>query len=326
MTFDLETCYRDHHRLVRWIVRGSGVPASCVDDVVQDVFVSAYRRRRAAPPDDLRRWLVGVAKSVSSNFRRAVQRREVRHEVWSSGVDETNHRVEENVGHRLELERVLEALQGLAAPQRDAFIMVELAGMNATEASSALGVSPNTIASRLRLARRKLRNLPSSVTEPMLHAEEPSSRRVQAVWLAIAGKAAAPTTAVLATCVAGAFAAVIGVGIHVTVDTTAPIPVALRSPISTPKTRATVALPAPDTVMRNVELPTAQDPEVGTPRKRAEPQHPLEREATLLQGAARAIDKQDFATARSTLARYLDEFPSGQLDHERKRLEQRLGD
>lgn len=314
MALDLETFYRDHHRLVRWVARGARVPEAFLDDVVQDVFVSAYHRRHGIPAGEERRWLVNMARGVCFSHRRSAARRRDRDaEYAATTVDETSD-LDATLERRRALQRLWNALQQLDDDQRDVFIFVELAGMTAREVASALGISPNTASSRLRLARRKLGALSEDVLDDARRHTEPSRSRTRAVWLTIAN-AVAPKASVLLGVAAVAAATVTGLGWGAFVAQR-PLPQQLRSALSEGAQRR-IALP--DRELPVPALPRIEEAHAGTSRATPRPST-LRDEARWLARVAGAIERNDLADAQTMLAGYARRFPRGELAPEHARL------
>jgi len=68
------------------------------------------------------------------------------------GLDPLAHAIDAQAGHRLQ-----QALAGVPAPQRDAFLLHVEAGLSLAEIAALSGVPAETIKSRLRYAYRRLR-------------------------------------------------------------------------------------------------------------------------------------------------------------------------
>ncbi|MBX3212826.1 MAG: RNA polymerase sigma factor [Labilithrix sp.] len=142
----------------RWAAR-LGVPQHSLDDVVQEVFLTLYKRL-----DDfegrssLRSWIFAVTYRVVSNFRRRRSSRPA-----GDGDAEVDAIAAEGVhpeaaATQSEAMTLLQSiLDGLDDEKREVFVMAELEGFNATEIGHLLGVSSNTVASRLRHAREQVR-------------------------------------------------------------------------------------------------------------------------------------------------------------------------
>ena len=98
--------YRDNFPFVWAAAHRCGAPADAVDDVVQDVFVTAYRRL-----DELdweispRGWLYGVTRRVAFRYRRSAARTARR----NTAVAATSKR-SDRPHHRQDAARALESL------------------------------------------------------------------------------------------------------------------------------------------------------------------------------------------------------------------------
>lgn len=125
--------------------RGAGDSA---DDVVDDVYLVAWRRLDELPPKPLP-WLLGVARRTLANQRRSRRR-------YSALVG----RLELDVGHEQsevsEPTPVLEALQTLPEADRELLLLVAWDGLTTSEAAQVLGCTAVAARVRLHRARRRL--------------------------------------------------------------------------------------------------------------------------------------------------------------------------
>ncbi len=150
--FDAHAAY-----LVRVCIRLTGSRAAA-EDIVQEVFVTAHRRRGDLIPDsNLRTWLYRVAVNLvrhhhrsSGRFNRFVDRYKVDPREAPAGPDVDVERVE-----RAHLVR--DCVAELSEKQREVFVLYELEGISGQEISEVLGIKLNTVWSRLRLARKAFR-------------------------------------------------------------------------------------------------------------------------------------------------------------------------
>jgi RNA polymerase sigma-70 factor (ECF subfamily) len=136
------------------LVARLGVAGHSVDDVVQETFIAASRRRADIREGQERRFLMGTAVRLSSNFR---QRAHVRREVNSA------ERLELEASPAPDAERLLiekhfrslldAALASLPDTHREVFVLYELEGFSTPEIAEMLGVPLGTVASRLARAR-----------------------------------------------------------------------------------------------------------------------------------------------------------------------------
>jgi RNA polymerase sigma-70 factor (ECF subfamily) len=156
---DFETIYREHFRFVWRTVRRLGIEGALVDDVVQEVFVVVHRRlgdfegRSAA-----KTWLYGIVRRVVADHRRTMRRKPLGTAPEGEGLDaastpETGPEASAEQAERVRLLHQL--LSQLDEAKREVFILAELEGLTLAEIAEALGVNANTVASRLRVARRE---------------------------------------------------------------------------------------------------------------------------------------------------------------------------
>jgi RNA polymerase sigma-70 factor (ECF subfamily) len=153
--------YREHFRFVWRTVRRLGLPGAAVDDVVQEVFLVVHRRlgdfegRSSA-----KTWLYGIVRRVVSDHRRTLRRRPALASAEARAADVDAVACEEQgpeaFAEQAERVRLLHRLLAeLDDDKREVFILAELEGLTLAEIGEALDVNANTIASRLRAARRE---------------------------------------------------------------------------------------------------------------------------------------------------------------------------
>lgn len=147
--------YREYEPLVRAVVIGRGVPGPVVEDVVHDAFLAIYRRFDVRPQTvHLRHWVASVARNVAFSHRRSTARRRF-------GLDqlfpaEASEPIStEFLDARRAWLVVSEFLDEIPVAQKEAFVLCQVLGLTMSEAARLQGCSPNTVSSRLRLARAK---------------------------------------------------------------------------------------------------------------------------------------------------------------------------
>jgi RNA polymerase sigma-70 factor (ECF subfamily) len=142
--------------------RGLGVEDAGVDDVVQRVFWVAFRRFDEFRPQhakgSAKAWVLAILRRVVSEHRRSARR--------SGRILESRHADPEWVADsrrpgphddlvRTQAARLVRRLVGeLEEDKRVVFVLAELEDLTVSEIACALGVNVNTVASRLRAARR----------------------------------------------------------------------------------------------------------------------------------------------------------------------------
>lgn len=118
-------------------------------------FEIAWRRRAEMPVDSLP-WLLGVARRVLADSRRAERRRGAlieRIEAHSRPLVETH---EDAIGDR---QAFLQALSELTPDQLEALLLTTWEGLSGKQAAAVLGCSRGAVAVRLHRARRRLRDV-----------------------------------------------------------------------------------------------------------------------------------------------------------------------
>jgi RNA polymerase sigma-70 factor (ECF subfamily) len=124
-----------------------GVPEADLPDAAHDVFVVLYRRWSDVDPGlPVRPWLFGVARKVAAARRRARKPSDPMPEIVDDGTDE-------RIASRDLLWR---ALAELDEARRVVVVLHDLEGHTGLEIANLLGISANTVHSRLRLARAEL--------------------------------------------------------------------------------------------------------------------------------------------------------------------------
>lgn len=155
-TFDAaefgEAWDRDGPRVAAYVRRH--VPADDVQDIVAETFLQAWRRWDAVPRPPIA-WLIGTARKVIGNNRRAVRRRTALQDrlVLLGSAAQSS----EDAG-MLATERMaaLEALASLSDQQREALLLLAWDGLRPDEAATVLGIRPGTFRVRAHRARTAL--------------------------------------------------------------------------------------------------------------------------------------------------------------------------
>lgn len=153
---DLATLFRTHFDFVWRVARSLGVPASGVDDAVQDVFLTVHRRlSEFEGRASMRTWIYAITYRTAQNHRRRSQRQRF-DELLEEPLAESP-----GPGEQLDSARagqfVMQFLEGVSAEKRDVFVLCVLEELSAPEVAEILGVKLNTVYSRLRLARADFR-------------------------------------------------------------------------------------------------------------------------------------------------------------------------
>ncbi|MEM7155372.1 MAG: sigma-70 family RNA polymerase sigma factor [Myxococcota bacterium] len=196
-----ERLYRTHAPFV-WAVARQCSPPAAVDDVVQDVFITAHRRldelRWEVSP---RGWLYGVTRRVAFRYRRSAARTARRAAALADHAPAPD---DPYPGHDA-ARQARELLEQLSPAQRRLIVMAEVLGMSGPEIAAELGIPVNTAYSRIRTVRGRLEALAESATAvdhalaQQRAASRPSETRVQRGWVALVPLLRAPWTPVAAS-------------------------------------------------------------------------------------------------------------------------------
>lgn len=168
-----EAVFRGHHdQVLRYARRRLPEPADA-QDALAETFTVAWRRLHEVP-DDALPWLLGTARRVIANHRRAAGRRErlhlrLGHEA-RAGDAASADRGEPEPG------RLAVALARLAEPDREALLLVAWEGLDRRAAARAMGCSPAAFATRLHRARRRLERLLREPAPAPLPDRPPNAR------------------------------------------------------------------------------------------------------------------------------------------------------
>ena len=153
--------YDAHARFVWRAVLRLGISADAIEDVVQEIFLVVHRRLADFEHrSSARTWIYGIALRVARTHRRTLERR---HLTVASGREELEPLAlpdDPALGPDAVLEKteaarlVMALLDELDDEQREIFVLAELEEMSLSEIAEIFGANTNTVASRLRAARR----------------------------------------------------------------------------------------------------------------------------------------------------------------------------
>lgn len=154
--------FRHHGPAVAKLTRAYGAPVSEVEDVVQEVFLAAWRK--LADYDHqrpFRAWLFAIALN---RVRDIARRRKVR--AFFFGASELNEGAtrieaeapdpETQAHHRLALEKVSERLSVLPQDLRTALILTAVTGLSYQDAAASLNITVKALEGRIARARKRL--------------------------------------------------------------------------------------------------------------------------------------------------------------------------
>jgi RNA polymerase sigma-70 factor (ECF subfamily) len=156
---DFEAVYAEYFDFVWRNLRRLGVPEPSLRDAAQEVFLVVYRRlAEFIPRGTIRSWIYSILRRVAFAQKRQYRSRgpvaTFEPDDW---MDESHGDPERDVVRNQSLRMLLALLNTLDDDKRDALVSVDIEGMSVPEACMALDVNPNTLYSRLRAARRQMR-------------------------------------------------------------------------------------------------------------------------------------------------------------------------
>ncbi len=165
--------FHEHVERLWRVVARLGVPTHSVDDVVQETFIIASRRRADIGQGQERSFLVATAVRLCSNYR---QKAHVRREVSCGDGFEHELSPTPNAEQLLIERRWRELLDQVLAELSDAhrvpFILYELEGFSVPEIAQLLELPLGTVSSRLWRARSRFSQLAASL-QSRVRLEEP---------------------------------------------------------------------------------------------------------------------------------------------------------
>jgi RNA polymerase sigma-70 factor (ECF subfamily) len=142
---DFDAVYESEYPYVWKTLGRLGVPPSDLADAVHEVFVVLFRRWSDVDRTRLRAWLFGVARKVAAGMRRKDR------ETAVADIEP-----EPSTPSHGEAELLWKALAQLDEDRRLVVVLHDIEGRTGADIAGELGISVNTVHSRLRLARAEL--------------------------------------------------------------------------------------------------------------------------------------------------------------------------
>jgi len=158
---DLGGLYAAHAPfLTRTVARLIGV-GSHVDDVVQEVFLIAHRKRTAlAAHPEPRAWLYRTARNVVQHHRRSLARRaRLAEAATHEPVDGASERPDAALERRRHGDAIRAVVASLPDKQREVFVLYELEQLSGDEIAAMIEVPVGTVWTRLHHARKRFKAL-----------------------------------------------------------------------------------------------------------------------------------------------------------------------
>jgi RNA polymerase sigma-70 factor (ECF subfamily) len=149
--------FQAHAGYVLGLLGRLGVAAADLEDVAQDVFIAIHQKLPGFEGrSTLKTWVCGICLRRASDYRRRAHRR--RELLVPDFVERAAGEQPEGAALRREHARLLQqALAVLPEPQMQVFVLYELEELPMAEVAQAVGCPRFTAYTRLRAARRLLR-------------------------------------------------------------------------------------------------------------------------------------------------------------------------
>lgn len=157
--------FRSHASFVAKFLARLGTHPQDIDDLVQEVFMTAHRRGGfvpgAARPTT---WLAEIAVRVASTKRRTKRRRPEEPDAEAAESVPSAMTPERSAESRESLERVQAAIDKLGIDKRAVFVLFELEGESCDSIAAGLDIPVSTVYSRLHTARREFKEAYARLT------------------------------------------------------------------------------------------------------------------------------------------------------------------
>lgn len=158
----VERLIHEHDGWVRGVIYGTTGRRDLVDDVAQQVWTQVWRRLDSLnDPRRLRAWLYAVARHAAIDASQDHRRRSaIGLDYVADGLGDSQARnpVRRAVGNELH-QTLLRAVESLPALYREPFVLRHLEDWSYAEIGELLGLSVETVETRLVRARRLLREM-----------------------------------------------------------------------------------------------------------------------------------------------------------------------
>lgn len=152
-----EALFRRHASFVAGFVFRLGVAREEIDDVVQEVFLTAHRKGGySLGPAKPTSWLAEIALRVVSTHKRTARRRRLDpNEAALDAAIAPDGTPFDAAARAQALARVQSALDTIDVDRRAVFILYEIEGESCDSIASGLGIPLGTVYSRLHAARKE---------------------------------------------------------------------------------------------------------------------------------------------------------------------------
>jgi RNA polymerase sigma-70 factor, ECF subfamily len=166
----LEGMIARDYRFTWRLLRRLGVPLHSIDDATQQVFLVAAERLSDIREESERSFAFGTALRVAQSYRR----RNVRELAQVTHDDLTTNEPDPEAlfSQRRACEQLDQVLDQMPLELRSVFVLFELEGMTSPEIAQVADLPLGTVASRLRRARERFRQLAAAAPDLPSHQQD----------------------------------------------------------------------------------------------------------------------------------------------------------
>lgn len=163
----LTEIYDRYHRAVFGVAFRITTDRTHAEDVVQEVFVSLWKKPEAYQParGSMGTWLMSASHHKAVDLVRREESLRRRRDLVAVDVEQQLREehlaepVEEQAGERWQAARVRKALAALPEAQRQAMVLAYFGGYTQREVAAVTGVPLGTVKTRMLAAMRKMRDV-----------------------------------------------------------------------------------------------------------------------------------------------------------------------
>lgn len=335
-TADFAAVYRREFDYVWSCLRALGVREAELEDGAQAVFLVVHRRLAAFDGRaQLRTWLFAIAARVAARGRRDHARAQRRALALADAMPRATpaDELDEAIAAREVLALMERFAEGLDPAMHDVFAAWFFDGRTPQEIADALGLSRNTVFSRLRLIRARLQRVCERIAahdDATLDADtrRRARTRVQAIVLGLGGRAPWIAIGLAAAGALGVVAIAVGVAWSRSVAPSSEAPA--RDPVEVATgTVSAATLPSPSSTTAPADMtpeptpaPTPARPRprvpAAAPAPSVDPEADLAASVALVAEIRSAIQAGRDDDAKASIQRHRDRFPEGPLTSERE--------
>ena len=128
-----------------------------MEELTSDTFVSLWYNREKVQPDKLKGYICCIAKNKTKNKLKSVSR----HQIIS--IDEIDYEdgliVSDEIENKIIAEVIMDALNEIGEPDKETIIRHYYYYQSSTEISEKMGMKSETVRSRIKRARDKLKTI-----------------------------------------------------------------------------------------------------------------------------------------------------------------------